>query len=70
MVLPPQAAASCLTRASHHTSYCYGFFTYMQEQRDLLVLLVESDVDVDELGEKATSRIIDYSYRYFLEKII
>ena len=42
----------------------------MQEQRDFLVLLVESDVDVDELGEKATSRIIDYSYWYFLEKII
>ena len=26
------------------------------------------DVDVDELGEKATLRIIDYSYWYFLEK--
>ena len=42
----------------------------MQEQRDLLVLLVESDVDVDELGEKGTLRIIDSSYWYFLEKNI
>ena len=39
----------------------------MQEQRDLLVLLVESDVDVEEFGEQATLRIIDYSYWYFLE---
>ena len=42
----------------------------MQEQRDLLVLLVEFEVDVDELGEKATLRIMDYSYWYFLEKSI
>ena len=42
----------------------------MQEQRDLLELLVEPDVDVEELGEQATLHIIDYSYWYFLEKII
>ena len=42
----------------------------MQEQRDLLVLFVESNVDVEEFGEQATLRIIDYSYWYFLEKII
>ena len=42
----------------------------MQEQRDLLELLVEPDFDVEELGEQATLHIIDYSYWYFLEKII
>ena len=34
------------------------------------MLLVELEVDVDELGEKATLRIMDYSYWYFLEKNI
>ena len=45
------------------------FFSYARA-RDLLVLLVELEVDVDELGEKATLRIMDYSYWYFLEKNI
>ena len=34
------------------------------------MLLVELEVDVDELGEKATLRSMDYSYWYFLEKNI
>ena len=45
----------------------------MQEQRDLLELLVYflgPDFDVEELGEQATLHSIDYSYWYFLEKII
>ena len=50
----------------------------MQEQRDLLELLVyflgqllvEPDFEVEELGEQATLHSIDYSYWYFLEKII
>ena len=48
----------------------------MQEQRGLLLvyslgqLLVEPDFDVEELGEQATLHSIDYSYWYFLEKII
>ena len=42
----------------------------MQEQRDLLELLVELEFDVEDLGEQATLHSIDYSYWYFLEKII
>ena len=34
------------------------------------MLLVELEVDVDELDEKATLRSMDYSYWYFLEKNI
>ena len=60
LVLPEQVTTHCTSMVS----------LPMQEQRDLLVLLVESDVDVDELGEKATLRIMDYSYWYFLEKNI
>ena len=60
LVLPEQVATHCTSMVS----------LPMQEQRDLLVLLVESDVDVDELGEKATLRIMEYSYWYFLEKNI
>ena len=42
----------------------------MEEQWDLLELLVEQKFDVEELGEQATLHSIDYSYWYFLEKII
>ena len=44
LVLPEQVTTHCTSMVS----------LPMQEQRDLLVLLVESNVDVDELGEKAT----------------
>ena len=60
LVLPVQVTTHCTSMVSFP----------MQEQRDLLVLLVELEVDVDELGEKATLRIMDYSYWYFLEKNI
>ena len=62
-----------------HTQYLRpGVSMSMQEQRDLLELLVyslgqllvEPDFDVEELGEQATLHSIDYSYWYFLEKII
>ena len=48
LVLPEQVTTHCTSMVS----------LPMQEQRDLLVLLVESEVDVDELGEKATLRIM------------
>ena len=62
----------------HHTRLASMVSMSVQEQRDLLELLVyslgqllvEPDFDVEELGEQATLHSIDYSYWYFLEKII